>query len=82
MDESLSTLSAPKSTAEFKEAIHRLLNELRRLDTASERTWAEIGQIRSETSSIGARTDATFERIDAALARLRLNRSRDVEATP
>jgi hypothetical protein len=67
MDEPLSTLSPPKTTAEYKAAIGLLLTKMRRLDAESYRTRAEIERIKAETRSIAARTDATLDRIDAIL---------------
>lgn len=82
MDEPLSTVRPPKTSAEYQEAIGLLLKELRRLDVESKHTWAEIERIAAETAKISAHTDATMERIDAALTRLQRTRPPNVETTP
>jgi hypothetical protein len=69
--ESISVSPEPKTSAEYKAAIHLLLREIRRLFSEMDQNQAEIERKRAEIELLSARSDAALQRLRTELELLR-----------
>lgn len=79
MDELISTLPQPKTTADYKAALALLLKEIDHLNGQMEVDRADIERMKAETRVIGARVDARLARLKEELDLLRRGRPSHVE---
>ena len=69
--EPISVSPEPKTSAEYKAAIHLLLQEIRRLFSEMDQNQAEIERKRAEIDLFSARSDAALQRLRTELELLR-----------
>jgi len=81
MTEFAPTLQTPKTPADYKAALNRLLEEMTRLEAQMQQDRAEIKRLRAESQVISRHTDSVLERLDKQLQTLARAAQRDVEAT-
>jgi hypothetical protein len=74
MDETVSSQPAPRTAAEYRAEIAKLLAEMARLDEQMERNQEVYERLRVETRATGARIDAKLADIEAGLRRLQASR--------
>jgi hypothetical protein len=77
--EPLSVAPEPKTSAEYKAAIHMLLQEIRRLFSEMDQNRAEIERKRAEIEIFSARSDAALRRLRTELELLRAMSDRHAE---
>src|SRR5437899_8740266 len=69
--EPISVSPEPKTAAEYKAAIHLLLQEIRRFFSEMDQNQAEIERKRAEIELFSARSDAALQRLRTELELLR-----------
>ena len=72
MTEFVATLPTPKTPADYKAALNRLLDEMTRLEAQMQQDRAEIERSRAQSQVISRHTDMVLERLDKQLAALAL----------
>lgn len=70
MDELIAFDPAPRTVAEYKAAIDRLLQEMDSLNMRMQQDRAEIERLKAETRIISAHIDTTLDSIEKQVAAL------------
>jgi peptidoglycan hydrolase CwlO-like protein len=70
MEERIASSPSPRTAAEYRAAIDELLAEMKRMNQQSDRTRADIEQLKAESAAIRAETEIIKTRLDRRLEAL------------
>lgn len=82
MDESIPSVSQPRTRAEYRAAIRGMLAEIHRLFAEMDDVQAEVVRKRAEIEIVGAWTDANLRALQEQLEWLRRTGASDAQGTP